>query len=108
MTNARMSRFGLRAAAALTLAFIYVPLFVILLYAFNERRTQSWPIQGWTLDWFSKALDNPGVREALLTSLKAAAGATVIALVLEPSATIDVGEAVIALVRVEAFPATTV
>jgi putative spermidine/putrescine transport system permease protein len=72
----------LRAATGLTLAFIYLPLIVIALYAFNERRTQTWPIPGWTLDWFEKAFHNPGVREALLTSLKAGLGATVIAILL--------------------------
>ncbi len=72
----------LRVATALTLAFIYLPLLVIGLYAFNERRTQTWPIPGLTLRWFAKAFDNPGVRHALLTSLKAGIGATLIALVL--------------------------
>ena len=52
------------------------------LYAFNERRTQTWPIPGWTLDWFEKAWHNPGVRDALWTSVKAGLGATAIAIVL--------------------------
>jgi putative spermidine/putrescine transport system permease protein len=72
----------LRLATALTLAFIYVPLIVIALYAFNERRIQTWPIPGLTLDWFGKAFANPGVRDALLTSVKAGLGATAIALLL--------------------------
>jgi putative spermidine/putrescine transport system permease protein len=69
----------LRVATALTLTFIYLPLIVIALYAFNERRTQTWPIPGLTLRWFGKAFHNPGVRDALLTSLKAGLGATAIA-----------------------------
>ena len=72
----------LRIATALTLAFIYVPLIVIAMYAFNERRTQTWPIPGLTLQWFGKAFHNPGVRDALLTSLKAGLGATAIAILL--------------------------
>jgi putative spermidine/putrescine transport system permease protein len=72
----------LRIATAVTLAFIYLPLAVIALYAFNERRTQTWPIPGVTFDWFQKAFENPGVREALLTSLKAGLGATAIAVLL--------------------------
>jgi putative spermidine/putrescine transport system permease protein len=72
----------LRIGTVLTLAFIYAPIAVIFLYAFNERRTLKWPIPGLTLDWFGRAIDNPGVREALWTSLKAATGATLIALVL--------------------------
>jgi putative spermidine/putrescine transport system permease protein len=80
MVESRLARYGLRLATAATLAFIYGPLLVIALYAFNDRRVQTWPITGWTLDWFGKALHNPGVREALLTSLKAALGATALAL----------------------------
>ena len=72
----------LRVLTGLTLAFLYVPLLVIGLYAFNERRTQTWPIPGFTLEWFGKAFHNPGVRDALLTSLKAGLGATAIAIVL--------------------------
>jgi putative spermidine/putrescine transport system permease protein len=72
----------LRGLTGLTLAFIYVPLLVIGLYAFNERRTLVWPIPGLTLRWFGKAVDNPGVRDALFVSVKAALGATAIAILL--------------------------
>jgi putative spermidine/putrescine transport system permease protein len=76
------TRWALRIGTAITLAFIYVPLVVIAVYAFNESRSQSWPIEGFTLDWFDRALNNPGVRDALWTSLKAGLGATAIAIVL--------------------------
>jgi putative spermidine/putrescine transport system permease protein len=76
------TRWLLRIGTAITLAFIYIPLLVIAIYAFNDSRSQSWPIDGLTLEWFSKAFDNHGVRDALVTSLKAGLGATAIALVL--------------------------
>jgi putative spermidine/putrescine transport system permease protein len=76
------TRLALRVGTAITLAFIYVPLVVIGIYAFNESRSQSWPIEGLTLQWFDRAIDNPGVRDALWTSLKAGLGATAIALLL--------------------------
>jgi putative spermidine/putrescine transport system permease protein len=75
-------RWVLRVGTAVTLAFIYIPLFVIALYAFNESRSQAWPIDGFTFEWFDRAIHNPGVRDALWTSLKAATGATAIALLL--------------------------
>ena len=75
-------RWVLRIGTGITLAFIYIPLIVIGLYAFNESRSQAWPIDGVTLEWFDKAFNNPGVRDALWTSLKAATGATAIALLL--------------------------
>jgi putative spermidine/putrescine transport system permease protein len=82
MVESRLARYGLRAASGLTLAFMYLPLAVISLYAFNETRTQKWPISGLTLDWFGKAFRNPGVREALLTSVIVALLATAVSLVL--------------------------
>jgi putative spermidine/putrescine transport system permease protein len=72
------------------MAFLYVPLLVILLYAFNSRRTLKWPIPGLTFEWFTKAFHNPGVRDALLTSVKAATGATLIALLLGTLASLAV------------------
>jgi len=76
------TRWALRIGTAITLSFIYVPLIVIGIYAFNSSRSQSWPISGLTLDWFDKAFHNPGVRDALWTSVKAGLGATAIALLL--------------------------
>jgi putative spermidine/putrescine transport system permease protein len=84
------TRWLLRLGTALTLAFLYLPLLVIGLYAFNERRVQTWPIPGFTLEWFDKAFHNPGVRDALETSVKAALGATALALLLGTLAAIAV------------------
>jgi putative spermidine/putrescine transport system permease protein len=72
----------LRVATGLTLAFIYLPILLIVLYSFNSARVASWPIAGLTLDWYAKALANAGVRTALITSLEAAIGATAVSLVL--------------------------
>src|SRR3712207_1172782 len=84
------ARWLLRIGTGLTLLFIYVPLIVIVLYAFNEARIQTWPLPGLTLDWFERAVDNPGARDALWTSVKAAIGATAIAVVLGTLASLAV------------------
>jgi putative spermidine/putrescine transport system permease protein len=77
---------GVRVAARLAtigvLAFLYVPLFVIVLYAFNPVRAQSWPIAGLSTRWFGVAWHNGQVRAAFLTSVKAGLGATATALLL--------------------------
>jgi putative spermidine/putrescine transport system permease protein len=86
MFLSRGTRTFLRAGTLVTLAFLYLPLLVILLYAFNPRRTQVWPIPGLTLSWFDKAFHNHGARDALLTSVKAGLGATAIALLLGTAA----------------------
>jgi putative spermidine/putrescine transport system permease protein len=82
VVESTLTRVLLRVGAGLTLAFIYIPLLVIALYAFNQNVTQAWPIENYSTKWFSVAWDNPGVRDALWLSLRAALGATVVALVL--------------------------
>jgi putative spermidine/putrescine transport system permease protein len=84
------SKWLLRLGTTVTLLFLYVPLIVIALYAFNSTRVQKWPPAGLTFDWFTKAFDNPGVRDALWTSVRAGLGATAVALVLGTLASIAV------------------
>ncbi|HEY6056925.1 MAG TPA: ABC transporter permease [Candidatus Limnocylindrales bacterium] len=64
------------------LAFLYVPIATIFLYAFNADRAQTWPIRELSTKWFEDAFANGGVRDALLLSLEAAFGATAVAVVL--------------------------
>ena len=78
----RLSRGGLGLWTVLVVLFLWFPLAVILVYAFNTSNIQSWPIPGFTLRWFRVAWDDPEARAALVLSLKAALAATGIALVL--------------------------
>ncbi|GAA0413193.1 spermidine/putrescine ABC transporter permease [Acrocarpospora corrugata] len=82
MNLSRTARAGLWTALAAGLAVIYVPLAVVVLNSFNADRTFGWPPPGFTLDWWAAAWRSTGMREALWTSVQAASGATLIALVL--------------------------
>jgi putative spermidine/putrescine transport system permease protein len=82
MVESRLTRILLRLGAGLTLAFIYLPLVLIAVYAFNESVTQHWPIENFSTKWFSAAYHDPYVRDALWLSVRAALGATLLALVL--------------------------
>jgi putative spermidine/putrescine transport system permease protein len=82
MEESRWVRAGLRLFTGLTLTFIYLPLVILAIYAFNPSRSQVWPPRGVTLHWFGETLTNGGVLSALETSIAAAVGATAIALVL--------------------------
>jgi putative spermidine/putrescine transport system permease protein len=82
MAESRLTRALLRLGAGLTLAFIYLPLMLIGLYAFNRNVTQAWPIENYSTRWFSVAFEDEAVREALTLSALAALGATAVALVL--------------------------
>ncbi|MBI1377401.1 MAG: ABC transporter permease subunit [Frankiales bacterium] len=82
MTLSRRARWILGLLSAGVLVFIYFPLVVVLVNSFNASKVFSWPPTSWTLEWWQKAATNDGVRAALLTSLKAATGATLIAILL--------------------------
>ena len=77
---------GLRAAlwiwVVLVLAFLFVPIVLIVLYAFNSSNIESWPISGFSLHWFAVAWHDPQVRSAFLLSLRVGLLASVLALLL--------------------------
>jgi len=75
-------RIALRIWVALVLLFLFVPIFLIVLYAFNKSHIESWPIPGYTLHWFSVAWDDPAVRSSLWLSVQVGLAATALALVL--------------------------
>ena len=82
MTESRGTRIALRLATIFVLAFLYLPLVILVIYAFNESRIQSWPPSGFTLHWWGEALNNSAIRTAILNSFLVATVATAIALVL--------------------------
>ncbi|HET7180932.1 MAG TPA: ABC transporter permease [Candidatus Limnocylindrales bacterium] len=93
----RLSRVALRLAAAATLIFLYVPIFIVVVYAFNDSKNQSWSGlidrlglngfgQTFSLRWFDAAINNDQVRESFFLSVQAALGATLVALLLGSAA----------------------
>jgi putative spermidine/putrescine transport system permease protein len=82
MVESRLTRVLLRLASAGVLVFLYLPLIVVAIYAFNSSRLQAWPPAGFTLQWFEEAAANPAVTRAVINSLLAASLATGVALVL--------------------------
>jgi len=90
MRLSRRAQALLRVAVGLGLAFIYVPLLVIGIYAFNSSKILKWPPPSLTTEWFSKAFESESAREALLTSLEAGVVATAIALLLGSLASLAV------------------
>jgi putative spermidine/putrescine transport system permease protein len=80
----------LRVGIGIGLAFIYIPLIVIGIYAFNASAILEWPPPGLTLDWFPKAIEDEAAREAFVTSVKAGLAATAIAVLLGTLASLAV------------------
>jgi putative spermidine/putrescine transport system permease protein len=88
--ESRGTRVALGVWVALVLAFLYVPIVLICLYAFNESNVQSWPIPGLTTKWFSPAIHDGEMQQALWLSLEAALFATLFALILGSMASFGV------------------
>lgn len=82
MTESRLVKVLLRLATMGVLSFLYLPLVIVALYAFNPSRLQAWPPQGFTFHWFEEAAANPALIQAVINSLLAATFATTVALVL--------------------------
>jgi putative spermidine/putrescine transport system permease protein len=82
MVESTWVRVVLRIATWVILAFLYLPLLILSIFAFNESRFMAWPPPGLTLHWFGEALNNPAIPRAFLNSIAAALGAVAIALVL--------------------------
>lgn len=78
----RGTKVTLAIITVVVLGFMYIPLFVIIMNSFNSGRVSGWPVPGFSLEWWGKALTNPAVHAALLNSIVVATVATAFALVL--------------------------
>lgn len=69
------------AVLAVVLAFLYLPVLVLVVYSFNASRfAVSW--QGFTLAWYAKLLDDPETARAAWNTLVVAGSSTVVATLL--------------------------
>jgi len=76
------TRFALRVWVVLILLFLFIPMALIPLYAFNSSNIESWPLPGLTTSWITTTWNDPEVRTALGLSLRAGLTATALALIL--------------------------
>ncbi|OOC59392.1 ABC transporter permease [Paenibacillus ihbetae] len=71
--------------AFLMMAFIYVPILIIIIYSFNDTRLSgNW--EGFTFEWYISLFDNRNVMEALMNSLTVAVVSTIISTMLGTAA----------------------
>src|SRR5436190_6733752 len=94
MTHKRASRFNI-VAIALGLAFLYLPIAILIVYSFNNSRSVAvWG--GWSLRWYRELIHDSAMLEAAWTSLR-------IALLSATAATILGTLAAVALTRIGRF-----
>jgi putative spermidine/putrescine transport system permease protein len=80
--ESKVLRAALRVWVVLVLAFLFIPIVLIVLYAFNRSNIESWPIPGFSLHWFAVAWNDPQVRAAFWLSVRVGLFATVLAVLL--------------------------
>jgi putative spermidine/putrescine transport system permease protein len=78
----RGSKIWFGVSAALVLAFLYLPLFLIVLYAFNKSTVNSWPFPGFSTRWFVKLWHDPAPKDAAWLSVRVALFSTAFAVLL--------------------------
>ncbi len=78
----RGARISLGVVVAIVLAFMYVPLLLVMLNSFNARRVSTWPVTDFSLQWWGNAFTNEALWTAVRNSVVVGLGATTIALVL--------------------------
>ena len=80
--NDRLTTYALRAWVVLVLLFLFIPMVVIFLYAFNSSKVEAWPLPGLSLHWITVTLADAEVVSAIRLSVEVALVTTALALVL--------------------------
>jgi ABC-type spermidine/putrescine transport system, permease component II len=83
-TPGLLSRYGADTAfmsfVAILMAFLYIPIWVLIAFSFNDSRSLTWPLSGFTLDWYRKLWSNSDLIAAIGNSFYVATLATVVTL----------------------------
>jgi putative spermidine/putrescine transport system permease protein len=80
------ARLALGAVSALVYAFLYLPLIIVIIYAFNSATITSWPPSSPSLHWFNLLWNDPDPRDAFVNSIKVAIAAVILAVLLGTAA----------------------
>lgn len=70
---------GLRIYTILYLLFLYAPILLLPVFAFNSGTVIAFPLNSFTTDWFVQMFDNPALRRALGNSLMIAVSSAILA-----------------------------
>ena len=72
---------GLSIISIFVFAFLFIPLLIIAVTAFGSEPTITFPIHGFTFDWFIKAINSESFQKAFILSMEIALIATLLALI---------------------------
>lgn len=74
-----MKKRGLLIYAIFYLVFLYVPVLFLPLFSFNNSMFIAFPLSGFTTEWYAQMFADSAIHDALFTSLKVGALASLIA-----------------------------
>lgn len=83
-----MKKLG-KAYLALVLFFLYIPIFVLIVFSFNETKSRS-VFSGFTLDWYIRLFNNRIIISSLLNTIIIACISSVVSTVLGTFAAIGI------------------
>ena len=76
----RLNGFGVYAVAYLV--FLYLPVAVLPIFSFNDSQYVTFPLKGFTLEWYYALADNQGLLNGFWNSVKVAVSVSVLSTVL--------------------------
>lgn len=62
------------------MAFLYLPIAILVIFSFNDSRVIAWPLSGFTLDWYLKLAGNRDLLTAVGNSFYVAIFSTILTL----------------------------
>jgi spermidine/putrescine transport system permease protein len=73
---------ALRGYFWLIIVLLYLPIGVLFLFSLNANTTLSFPLKGFTLEWFAKLFATPALLRSVGNSLQVAVGSSIAATIL--------------------------
>jgi spermidine/putrescine transport system permease protein len=64
---------------AILVAFLFLPIGVLLLFSFNSGATLTFPLKEFTFEWYEAAIETPAARDAVRNSVMVALGSSLMA-----------------------------
>ncbi len=80
MSRGRIARGVLFTESSLVYLFLYAPIAILVIFSFNSSRYAVW--EGFTLDWYSKAISNELILRSIKNSVIVAVVTTIVSTVI--------------------------
>jgi len=80
--RAKQTRWAFRAFGCAVMGFLYIPIFFLVLFSFEDSKTVGFPIPGFSLRWYQAVLDNQALQDAVRNSLLVAALVAILATII--------------------------